>query len=140
MSWVEEAIAAYGRSLGMEELALDQDLRLELALDSGETIRVESLPGREEVLVGCARSLPSAAGAALRRALQLSDFRQNTPWPLQAALEGDGLVLQLRIAERSFTVNELDNAIAHLLDLQQVVRQAGQAQPAKLPVFPLGWR
>lgn len=139
MSWVDEAIAAFGQSLGMDGLALDQDLRLDLALESGEVLRILWLP-QTEVLVACAKPLGLHPGAALRRALQLMDYRQPSPWPLQAALEADSLVFQLRIPERAFTVSELDGAVAQLVQLQHTVLQGQHGEPADLPSFPLSWR
>lgn len=139
MSWVDEAIATFGQALGMDGLALDPDGGLELALESGETLRLLSLP-QAEVLVACARPLGHPAGAALRRALQLADFRQNPPWPMQAALEGNALVLQMRIPERRFTADELDGAIGYMLPLQQAMPQETSGRPGGLPTLPLGWR
>ncbi|MGI4850187.1 MAG: hypothetical protein ACRYGK_18920 [Janthinobacterium lividum] len=124
MDWIAVAIAEYGRSVGLPDLALDADYRLSLALDDSDALTIVYLADMpsKDILVACARPLAWNQPEQLRRALRLVDFRIPTDWPVQVALDGNRLIFNLRIPERSFVHNVLQQAVGQLRLLQDKVR------------------
>jgi len=129
MSWIEQAIADFGQTLGIPRLTLDAHGRLELDLGAGKILHIRFNPQAQaadaphyssaaaappELWIAVARPMqsptPAHSAAALRSALRLTDFRQAPPWPLQAALQGESLLLAMRIPERECTVSAIDQA------------------------------
>ncbi|MDB5840272.1 MAG: hypothetical protein JWQ23_2224 [Herminiimonas sp.] len=123
MNWIQQTIAEFGQSLGIPGLALDPDNRLDLAIESGESISIRYLPDLplKEVLVSRSKPLAYNRPGQLRRALRLVDFRLPTGWPVQAALSEDALIFNMRIPERSFVLNTLEQAIAQLGEMHKSV-------------------
>ena len=119
MSWIAPTIADFGQSIGIASLALDEGGYLELALDTGGALSILQLPNAEttDMLVGLRRPLAPPAGATLRAALRLVDFRRMPQWQAQACtLDGD-LSFTLRIPKHSFVASSLQEALEELFRL-----------------------
>lgn len=116
MDWISQAISEYGQAIGLPDLALDEQHNLNLALENDEVLGIRHLadPTAGEVLVSCARPLGWNRPDLLRRALRLVDFRNLSHWPVQVALDQQRLLFNLRVPERSFVHNVLEQAVAQL--------------------------
>lgn len=119
MSWIADTVAAFGRSIGMPELSLDEEGRVRLGLPSGGLLGLLNLDDAQppELMVYRSEPLQHAHGRKLRRVLRLADFRQPRPWPLQAGVLDDALYLSLRIPQRGFTLDALERAWSELTQL-----------------------
>lgn len=119
MSWIDDTIDTFGRSMGVPHLRLDQQGELHLALPGGALLGVLNLGDAQppEMLVYRSEPLHHAPGRKLRRALRLADFRQPRTWPLQVGVQDDALHLALRIAQRRFTLDTLEQALSELRQL-----------------------
>jgi len=151
MSWIEQAIADFGQTLGIPRLTLDAHGRLELDLDAGKTLHIHFNPQADEqahypggqaappelwIAVAQPMQVPTPAHNAtvLRSVLRLTDFRQAPPWPLQAALQGESLLLAMRIPERECTVSAINQAREHLdLLLGQALESAYASRSGAVP-------
>jgi type III secretion system chaperone SycN len=116
VSWVDDTVAAFGRTIGIPDLALDERKRVDLALQDGCLIGIRHLVDRSEpeLLLCRSRAVGSGASAAVRAALRLSNFRRPHSWPTQTALADGQLMLAMRIPERGFTLDALEQALGEL--------------------------
>jgi type III secretion system chaperone SycN len=116
VSWIEDTIAAFGRTIGILDLALDERKRVDLAIEGGGLIVIRHLVDRvePELLLCRSRAVGSDASAAVRGALRISNFRRPHSWPIQAALEDGQLTLAMRVPERGFTLDVMERAFAEL--------------------------
>lgn len=128
MSWIADAIAEFGQSIGIPELALSAGGRLRMSQESGGYVGMVHLAElRSPVLMVCRSSaLAYQAATQLAHALQLTDFRRGRPWPLQVAVSGGQLYLALRLPERSVTRAALDQAVIELAQLHAEIGNAGR--------------
>lgn len=124
MDWIRQAIGEFGNDIGMPELSLDAQSTLRLAIGENEILGIRYLPSSAsgEVLVSCARPLAWNRPDLLRRALRLVDFRLASDWPVQVALEEQQLLFNLRIPERSFVHNVLQQAVTQLREMHDVLQ------------------
>ena len=127
MDWVSDTVFAFGETLGLPALALDEDGYLVFALEPSGTLCVQDLQGSgsNEVLVMLAQPLPQVPAIATRQALQLTDFRGNPTWPIQLGVRNDNLVVTLRMPRHSFIVSALEEAVDALFDFHARVARAG---------------
>lgn len=124
MNWVNQAISDFGISIGIPTLQLDENNRLQLTLSENRRLQIQHLPNLAlpEVVVSRAEPLHFASPAMLRQALRSSDFRYPSLWPLQAGATDSELLLAMRIPQRAFVVNVLEQAIANLAALHQRIK------------------
>lgn len=118
--WIEETVRAYGVNIGVDNLVLDADAGVELELDSGECIgilRVSDAPGGD-MLVYWGRRLAFDPGPQLERALMRINGRQALPWPAQAAIRDDMLLMTMRIPASAFELPALEGALNQLEAMQ----------------------
>ena len=59
----------------------------------------------------------------IRRALRLTDFRHPSSWPTQVAVRDEHLILAMRIPERSFTPDAVEQAISELTRMHASVAE-----------------
>lgn len=116
MNWVHQAISDFGHSIGIPTLQLDQNNRLQLFLSENRRLQIQHLPdlALPEVVVSRVEPLHFASPAMLRQALRSPDFRYPSLWPLQAAATENELLLAMRIPQRAFVVNVLEQALENL--------------------------
>lgn len=120
VAWVRDALAEFGRQLGIEQLSFGSHGVAQLVLQSGGLVAVEPVRrgDRDEVLIYLGRPVGHQAGALLQRALARAHWREGGPYPVQVALRGDGpdamLLALVRLPERAFTGQSLAHAVDYL--------------------------
>lgn len=117
MDWVSHAVSAFGQSVGIPDLALDNDGGLLFTLEPEGVLCLHDLlpSGGNDVLIILAKPLPSPQAACLRRALLMADFRAN-PSQVQLGMRGADLVVTLRMPRHSFMLSALEEAVEALFD------------------------
>ena len=127
MNWIDSTIAAFGRSLGLEMLELDEDGCLAFELDDGGLLGIQRLGDDEQspVRVSLARPAGIAPGAALRRAFALADFRRTPLWQAQVSLDGGQIAIGLRLAANAFVPSALEDAVPELFRLHEATATGG---------------
>jgi type III secretion system chaperone SycN len=124
MNWVDQTIAEFGRDIGIPSLALEADRRLQLQLQNESTIQIQHFPDLPipEVVISRSEPIRFIHAFALRKALEIADFRAASSWPLQAAANDTNLILAMRIPERAFAMNVLERAMTQLAELFQEIQ------------------
>ena len=119
MSWIDDTIDAFGRSIGIADMRLDDEGSVRLALPNGGLMGLLNLDDTEppEMMVYRSEPLQYEHARKLRRALHLGDFRHPRDWPLQAGVQEGSLYLALRLPQRSFTLDALERAWSQLTRL-----------------------
>lgn len=119
MDWIQQAISDFGDSLGIENLALDDNDSVELILDSGELVGIVHLADAadREMLVYAGAPLQFDPLAQMERALQLGNARYGDPPAAQTAISNNLLVLSIRLPAREFDLPALDEAVWRLIDM-----------------------
>lgn len=113
MDWVDETVAAFGQSMGLQHLAFNDHGVVSLTIEGTGVLNLERRD--ETVLLYLARSFDALASGRARRALALAHHREGHPFPLTAGLKGtDALVFLLRIPERAFSLDTLHGGLRHL--------------------------
>lgn len=113
MNWVEQVISEFGRNIGIPSLALDSRQRLSLGLSSGRTLTLAYLPDLPipEVIVSMSSPSNYSPTRVLIDMLQRPHFESTPGWTLQTGITEDSLFFTLRIPERAFRLNTLENSI-----------------------------
>lgn len=119
MDWIAQTITAFGQGIGLADLALGTDNRLLLEMQSGGTMEIVYVPEvpAGQVVVIRSRPLDRDASRVAAQALRMTDFRQAADWQVQAGLRDNHLLLAMRIPERAFVLNVLQQALAELQKL-----------------------
>jgi len=110
--WIEEAVRAFGRQLGLTEFALNAAGAAGVAFENGMTLRFESARGALVLTVG----VPSAGEAQLKRLLAAAHPSAQRGRPVRAvrlAATGED-VLAVRFGEREVSVDALSVAFRTL--------------------------
>lgn len=114
MSWVDDVLREFGRSMGLPNLAFGQRGAVRLSVERLGQLGLERRP--DEVLLFLLRPIPVGDARPLRKALAVCHYREGHPFAVQAGLRGDDrLVFVVRIPEREFTVQAIEQGI-ELLD------------------------
>ncbi len=126
MNWVEQTISEFGNSIGLPSLTLDYTGKVRFSLQQGGSIAIQHLPdlALPEVVVTRSEPISYATPQLFRQALRIADFRNPSSWPLQAGCNQRELFLAMRIPERAFVMNVLEQALAQLTTLQNRIKQA----------------
>lgn len=124
MNWVSQAISDFGRSIGIPLLELDEYDQLRLALDEDCQLLIHYMPdiALPEVVVSRTEPLRFSPPLTLRQALRCADYRLPNPWPLQVGATERDLMIAMRIPERAFVINVLEQALTHLEGMHQKIR------------------
>jgi len=117
-SWIDDALAEYGRQLGVPGLALGEHGVAQLALQAGGLLAVEPARGGADVLVYLGRPLGFEGPAVLRGALAAAHHSAAPLMPLQLAVSGDGpealLIALVRVPGPEFTAQTLGRVVDYL--------------------------
>ncbi len=121
MNWIDQTVAEFGESIGIPALALDAQNQVCMELQSGGEIRIDYLsePPFSEIVVSRSQPLEPEYSTQLREALRLTDFRCSDRWAVNATVYNDQLVLGMRIPEREFELNVLEDALSQLTQMHQ---------------------
>lgn len=116
MSWVDDAVTAFGRDLGMVALRLPGEGAVELAFERRGTLALERAEG-DDLLLYLRRDRPHAGPEHLARALALCHWRHDRTPPVRAGASGDALVLLLRLGAREVTPEAIAQGFERLVRL-----------------------
>lgn len=120
MSWIEDTLADFGKTMGISPLAFSGQGVVRLCFVKMGTLFIER--GAGEVLVYLVREPAAVDGTALRRALELCHYRHQHPVTVQAGLHGDSqLIFLARIPETDFQLPVLERVVGLLKRLQDDV-------------------
>ncbi len=113
MDWIATTIEAFGQSLGMAGLSLDEEGLLAMDTEDGAELAFQDLraQGTPELLVVLSKAVPGPREAAVRAAFRLADFRQSNPWAVQASLDGEELVIAVRMPIGAVMLSSLEEAV-----------------------------
>ncbi|RYX93973.1 MAG: hypothetical protein EOO28_16445 [Comamonadaceae bacterium] len=127
MDWVSNTVADFGNTMGLSDLALDDDGYTVFSMPPDGMLCLHDLQpsGGSEVLVVMSQPLSHPQALRARQALLMADFRGNPAWGMQPAIRGDNLVVTLRMPRHSFILSALEEAIDGLFDFHSRVAQAG---------------
>jgi len=116
--WIHDALAQFGRQLGLPALTLGEHGVAQLELQAGGVLAVELAPSGADVLVYLGRPLGFDGPAMLRNALVHAHHSACHPTPVQLAVRGDGpdalLLALVRVPERDFTAQTLGRMVEFL--------------------------
>jgi hypothetical protein len=127
MDWIEDTLNEYGHSLGLRDLRLDANGHLELPLRGDDLLCIDHVPldihanRPPHIRLACYRQLAWNRPNQLRSALRCVDFRLAGDWPAQVSIDRDRLVFNLRIPERAFVQNVLQEAVRQLQQMHDDV-------------------
>ena len=121
MDWIATTIDAFGQSLGMEGLSLDSDGVLAMDAEDGAELAIQDLRalGTPELLVVLSKAVAGPGEAAVRAAFRLADFRHANPWAVQAGLDGEELVITVRMPIGAVMLSSLEEAVELALSLHR---------------------
>ncbi len=127
MLWIQDALAEFGRHMGVDGLAFGPGGLVELRLENGSVLTIEDQSSTaEELLIHLRRPVGYQAAGWLRNALRRCHAECHSPWPCQVALRGQGpdsqLLLLTRVGMRGFTPQALSQAIDHQLRWSESLR------------------
>lgn len=124
MNWINDTIRDFGISISIPDLALDNRGKLDLDLPNNARLRISSLTDLPlpEVLVSRSESIFYPSNEILVELLKLNDFRNAAEWPIQTGISEQELWISMRIPERSFVVNVLEQALSNLKEIHDSLR------------------
>jgi len=120
VSATAEALAEFGRSLGIEGLGWPPSGVLTVRFETRGTLFLEDRG--DFIFVYLVREIDPAAeiGPILQKALLACHYREGLPFTVQAGLRGDSsLVFLVRLDSREVTLPALDRVLGLLTDLQE---------------------
>ncbi len=118
MNLLQETIAEFGRSMGMDKLRLSEQGNVVLAMQDIGTLCLETAgPRGDEVLVSLTRSLPRALENRPADLLAATHFHHRLKAPMQVAVLRDQLVFAVVVPTGDLTLPTI-YALIHVLDEQ----------------------
>ena len=125
MRWVQQTLVDFGRSIGIDNLTLNDQGVAQLQLQSGQLLAVEHVG--DEVLIYTAQMLAFEDTGLKLRALKATNFRNSGTYPLQIGVAGGGidemLIVLTRVPERKFTLPLLSHALDYLCKWYEAVQK-----------------
>ncbi len=122
MSWVDQTVSEFGQTLGMSDLAFDNNGLIQLAFERSGTLFLERADN--EVLAYLVRQVPSTSTAVFRRALSSCHYEHQHPVVIQAGLRGDSeLTFLARIPESDFQLPLLERVFQLLDELHNKIAE-----------------
>ena len=124
MTWVNDTIRDFGISIGLPELMLNERGILDLDLPNEARLRIAHLAHLPvpEVVLSRSETMFYPTPALLTELLKLNDFRNSSEWPIQTAINDRELCISVRIPERSFVVNAMEEAFSSLQNMHVNIR------------------
>lgn len=121
MDWVASTIDAFGQSLGIQGLSLDEDGLLAMNFEDGAELALQDLraQGTPELLVSLTKACTGSPEAALRVALRRSDFRRSPIWTVQVGLDGRDLLVNIRLPIGAVMLSTLEDAVDQALSVHR---------------------
>ncbi|HVJ68525.1 MAG TPA: CesT family type III secretion system chaperone [Caulifigura sp.] len=126
MSWVDDALASFGRSLGFNDLRFRGQGPVSLEFDRLGTLFFEPQDGH--ILTYVVRKLDRPDAEFYARALDISHWRHHHAFPVSAGLHGETeLTFAVRISESEFTLPTIERAVDLLGQLHDAVSEGVRA-------------
>ena len=126
MTWIDDALAEFGRSLGLETLEFNEQGVLSLAYEVSGDLYLERMENC--LLIYLCRELQRPDGALFASALDVCHWRHNHAFPVNPALyENNQLVFSVRLREEDVTVPTLEEVIQLLNRLHDHALQEAAA-------------
>ena len=122
MTWVNDTIRDFGISIGLPDLMLNDRGILDLELPNEARIRIAHLAHLPvpEVVLSRSETLFYPTSALLTKLLKLNDFRNSSDWPIQTAISDHELCISVRIPERAFVMNVMEQAFISLKNFHMI--------------------
>lgn len=117
MDWIATTIDAFGQTLGIAGLSLDDDGVLAMEMEGGAELAIQDLRPLDtpELLVALTKACSGEREASLRAALRLGDFRRAGQWAVQVGLDGDELSIGIRLPVGAVMLSSLEEAVDQAL-------------------------
>lgn len=126
MSWIDDALSDFGRSMGIPDLRFGDNDALQLAFERRGTLFFERLD--DGVLMYLVQQVPYPDAELYARALDACHWRHHHPYAVRAGLRGeDALAFAVEIPNAEFQLPAIERALEFLSDLQQRVREGALA-------------
>ncbi len=124
MTWVNDTIRDFGISIGLPELMLNERGILDLDLPNEARLKIAHLAHLPvpEVVLSRSETMFYPTAELLTELLKLNDFRHSSEWPIQTAINNHELCISVRIPERSFVVNVMEQAFSSLQNIHVNIR------------------
>jgi len=121
MRLIDDTIAGFGRSLGMDDLTLPDQGGLVLEIDRVGTLAIELIgERREDVSLSLSQQIETPDEHACRRVLELCHYRNPAPWPVHSGLTSRGnLFFAVRLDTSEFTLANVHQVLDWLDGLHQ---------------------
>ncbi len=121
MNQVQQTLAEFGRSIGVDDLQLRPNGRVVLTIQTIGTLAIEwAGPRGQSVLVSLARTLASGGDASLAAVLTATHYREALAWPVHVAMLRDQRVFAVLLGPE-----QLDQAA-----LNEIIRELDQLHNA----------
>lgn len=119
MTLIDDAVAEFGRSIGMERLALRENGSLVLDMQALGRLAIELIgERREDVSLSLIRQVQTPDDKACERLLELCHYRAPAPFPVRAGLTNQGqLMFAVRMDVSQFTVPNIHQALQWITGL-----------------------
>ena len=116
MTWVNDTIRDFGISIGLPDLMLNERGILDLDLPNEARLRIAHLAHLPvpEVVLSRSETMFYPTPALLTELLKLNDFRNSSEWPIQTAISDHEICISVRIPERAFVMNVMEQAFLSL--------------------------
>ena len=122
MSWVDDALADYGRSLGLPSLEFNESGTASLQFDVLGELYIEQVEG--SILLYVAREYQRLDTRVMADAMSACHWDGNPAFPANVALHADNnLVFSVTLPETEFDVPNMERAIDYLGSLHDSVRE-----------------
>jgi hypothetical protein len=124
MTWVNDTIRDFGVSISLPELMLNERGILDLDLPNEARLRIAHLAHLPvpEIVLSRSETMFYPTPALMTELLKLNDFRNSSEWPIQTAINDHELCISVRIPERSFVVNAMEQAFSSLQNIHVNIR------------------
>jgi type III secretion system chaperone SycN len=116
MSWVDDAVASFGRNLGLARLDLPPSGAVTLAFAQRGTLALERAP-EDDLLLYLQRERPHAPTPLLAKALAMCHWQMGHAFPVRAGMKDERLVLLIRLPGREVTPEALARGFERLVQL-----------------------
>ncbi len=116
MDWIAAALQTFGRTLGIDDLALDDEGLVAFTFEDGGELALQDLHplGGNEFLVSLAKPGAGDTHRVLRAALAAADHRRGHPWAVQVGLDGGDLLVTLRLPRSALMPSSLEEAVVRV--------------------------
>ena len=124
MTWVNDTIRDFGISIGLPELMPNERGILDLDLPNEARLQIAHLAHLPvpEIVLSRSETMFYPTPALMTELLKLNDFRNSSEWPIQTAINDHELCISVRIPERSFVVNAMEQAFSSLQNIHVNIR------------------